>query len=86
MGFQTYIFCKEVPSKYRKCRFRDPNFTIFLGGGMPPDPPTIVSSLWPPLTKILAKPLNIGVLITTEATTDSLIYEQHRLALPQEPK
>ena len=25
MGFQTYIFCSKVPSKCRKCRFRDPN-------------------------------------------------------------
>ena len=38
MGFQTYIFCSKVPSKCRKCRFRQPNFKIF-SGGMPPDPP-----------------------------------------------
>ena len=24
MGFQTYIFCSNVPSECRKCRFRDP--------------------------------------------------------------
>ena len=36
-----------LPSKCRKCRFRDPNFKIFLGGHAP-GPPTIVSSLWPP--------------------------------------
>ena len=47
MGFQTNIFCAKVPSKCRKCRFREPNFKKFQGG-MPPDPPTIVSSLWPP--------------------------------------
>ena len=23
MGFQTYIFCSKVPSKCRKCHFRD---------------------------------------------------------------
>ena len=28
MGFQTYIFCSKVPSKGRKCRFRDPNFKM----------------------------------------------------------
>ena len=56
MGFQTYIFCSKVPSKCRKCCYRDQNFKKFRGS-MPPDPPTIVSSLWPPLTKILATPL-----------------------------
>ena len=25
MGFQIYIFCSKVPSKCRKCRFRDPH-------------------------------------------------------------
>ena len=43
MVFQTNIFCAKVPSKCRKCRFRDPNFKKFPGG-MPSDPPTIVSS------------------------------------------
>ena len=28
MVFQTYIFCSKVPSKCRKCRFRDPNFKM----------------------------------------------------------
>ena len=56
IGFQTYIFCSKVPSKCRKCCYRDQNFKKFRGS-MPPDPPTIVSSLWPPLTKILATPL-----------------------------
>ena len=28
MGFQTYIFCSKVPSKCRKCHFRDPNFKM----------------------------------------------------------
>ena len=45
--FQTYIFCSKVSSKCRKCRFRDPNLKK-IHGGMPLDPPTIVSSLWPP--------------------------------------
>ena len=30
MGFQTFIFCSKVPSKCRKCRFRDPNFKIWF--------------------------------------------------------
>ena len=46
MGFQTCIFCSKVPSKCRKCSFRDPNFKIFPG--VCPGPPRIVSSLWPP--------------------------------------
>ena len=28
MGFQTYIFRSKVPSKCRKCHFRDPNYKI----------------------------------------------------------
>ena len=36
----------KVPSKCRKCRFRDPNFKKFQG--LCPGPPRIVSSLWPP--------------------------------------
>ena len=31
MGFQTYIFCSNVPSKCRKCHFRDPKFKQFPG-------------------------------------------------------
>ena len=30
MGFQTYIFCSSVPSKCRKCRFKDPKFENFV--------------------------------------------------------
>ena len=55
MGFQTYIFCSKVPSKCRKCRFRDPNFCG-------PCPRTALQLCWHyslPLTKILATPLNI---------------------------
>ena len=43
MGFQTYIFC----SKCTKCNFRDTNFQK-ISGGMPPDPPRIVMSIWLP--------------------------------------
>ena len=32
MGFQTYIVCSKVPSKCKKCRFRDPNFKKFPRG------------------------------------------------------
>ena len=48
MGFQTYILlktCSKVPSKCRKCRFRDPNFKTFPGGHSP-GAPRIVSSLF----------------------------------------
>ena len=41
---KTYIFCSKVPSKCRKCRFKDPNFNCVV----------IMAS---PLTKILATPL-----------------------------
>ena len=41
-----YILLKSA-LKMQECRFRDPNFKQFPGG-MPPDPSTIVSSLWPP--------------------------------------
>ena len=37
--FKTVIFCSKVPSKCRKCHFRDPKFKN-VPGGMPPDPPT----------------------------------------------
>ena len=45
-GFQN-LFCSKVPSKYRKCRFRDPNLKIFSGRHAPGSP-RIVPALWPP--------------------------------------
>ena len=46
-GFQTYIFCSEVPSKCRKCRFRDP----FPGGGLPRPPYNCVVTMVSPSLK-----------------------------------
>ena len=53
-GFQTYIFCSKVPSKCRKCRFRDPRTPLQL-----------CRHYGLPLTKILATPLgtcNVHIL------------------------
>ena len=50
-----------MPSKCRKCRFRDPNFKTFPGG-MPPDPLQLCRHYGLPLTKILATPLGKGVV------------------------
>ena len=61
MGFQTYIFCSNVPSKCRKCRFRDPKFKIFPGG-MPRTPLQLCRHYGLPLTKILATPLSISTV------------------------
>ena len=51
MGFQTYIFCSKVPSKCRKCRFRDPNFKIFSGGHAPGPPYNFVVTMASPSLK-----------------------------------
>ena len=49
MGFQTYIFGSNVPSKCRKCRFRDPKFKKFPGGHAPGLLYNFnLSSPWPP--------------------------------------
>ena len=46
-----------MPSKCRKCRFRDPNFKKFPG-----DPLQLHHHYGLPLTKILATPLGKGVV------------------------
>ena len=51
-----YILLKSV-LKMQEMPFQRPKFQK-ISGGMPLDPPTIVSLLWPPLTKILATPLS----------------------------
>ena len=51
MGFQTYIFCSKVPSKCRKCRFRDPNFKKFPGGHAPGPPYNCVVTMASPSLK-----------------------------------
>ena len=43
--FKPIYFAQKCPQNAGNA-FRDPNFKHF-SGGMPPDPPTIVSSLWP---------------------------------------
>ena len=43
-----YILLKSA-LKMQEMPFQRPKFQKIFGGGMPPDPPTIVSSLWPPL-------------------------------------
>ena len=48
----VYIFCSKVPSKCRKCRFRDSKFKIIFG--MHPDPLQLCRYYDLPLTKILA--------------------------------
>ena len=53
MGFQTYIFCSKVPSKCRKCRFRNPNFKKFPRG-IPPAPLQLCRHYGLPLTKLVA--------------------------------
>ena len=57
MGFQTYVFYSKVPSKCRKCRFRDPNFKTFSGGACPRTPLQLCRHYGLRLTKILATPL-----------------------------
>ena len=59
MGFQTYIFCSKVPSKCRKCRFRDRNFKKCPGGACPRTPLQLCRHYGLPLTKILATPLTM---------------------------
>ena len=53
-----YILLKlKVPSKCRKCRFRDPNFKKIFGGACPQTPLQLCRHYGLPLTKILATPL-----------------------------
>ena len=42
-----YILLKRA-LKMQEMPFQRPKFQNIFGGGMPPDTPTIVSSLWPP--------------------------------------
>ena len=57
-GFQSYIFCSNVPSKCRKCRLRDPKFKQFPGGECPRIPLQLCRHYGLPLNNILATPLN----------------------------
>ena len=51
MGFQTYIFCSNVPSKCRKCRFRDPKFKKYPGEHAPGPPYNCVVTMASPSLK-----------------------------------
>ena len=74
MGFQTYIFCSKVPSKCRKCRFRDPKFQKISGGHAPVPRQNCV------ITKILATPLIIGIVrICREDNSDNYVESNSRL-------
>ena len=83
MGFQTYIFCSKVPSKCRKCRFRDPNFkmgfqTYIFCSKVPSKCRKCRFVTGFPLTKILATPLDMYVTTSKPEETSKFHIFQNK--------
>ena len=58
-GISNIYICSKVPTKSRKCRFRDPNFKNIFGVACPRPTLQLYRHYGLPLTKILATPLNV---------------------------